>query len=729
MANFSKSFNFRGGFQVDTDVLLVRGQKVGIGSTIPEERLDVNGIIKSEGLRLSGEQETFINRASAGVLTVTEYLDVGIETGSGLPYPGGTPQVRITAGIITAANTAIGVVTYYGDGGRLLNLPTSQWLDVDVGLGFTSIYAQGFVGVDTSDPRYVFQVGGAPFEPKVGNDNIGFQTGVGIADGEIYASGIITSGTNISAASTVYAGNEFIGVGSNITVLNADNIAIGSIGSMRYGDLIITKEVIADNFTGIASTAVSVLPDSQLIFDTARADKITAVSRFISTEGKIAIGHNDFPNTNSSIGDVDVRKDAGDSYIYSLASISDTAKIFVGNEREGGGRNKFGGLRFGGNVPGASLSGPNDIDLANYDVGNINFYLHDGNASGGTQGEWRWVYGQLETVPMTLTPLGKLLLSGNIASGESTLEVSGISTLTGNTFVGEDFSVAGNAVFKGDVRVDGTLSFDTVDVSGTIDIPSAVFSDEIIVGLDPTFGSTGIILKSDGSAIISDELVVGSTILNANGISLTNNNILSSPIGSFNQLSATNANLSTIVSPGFSVAGGAVTIDTLTVTTLNVQSVTIPTINATDVITTNLTVSGLLTADTISAESIDTTSLLVSGVVGFTSATVVDLTANDATIDTVVVNSIGGIGGADLSVVNKIISSSDIETTGDVRSNTAQIGQLEVTEFASIASLKVDGGNLIFTVDPASDEIAIQIRDDLGTLIGNASIAYTPSSP
>ena len=33
MANFNKAFNFRGGFQVDTDVLIVRGQNVGIGST------------------------------------------------------------------------------------------------------------------------------------------------------------------------------------------------------------------------------------------------------------------------------------------------------------------------------------------------------------------------------------------------------------------------------------------------------------------------------------------------------------------------------------------------------------------------------------------------------------------------------------------------------------------------------------------------------------------------
>ncbi len=45
------------------------------------------------------------------------------------------------------------------DGSNLQGLPTSQWDNVDVGLGYTSIYARGNVGVGTVDPRFTLQVG------------------------------------------------------------------------------------------------------------------------------------------------------------------------------------------------------------------------------------------------------------------------------------------------------------------------------------------------------------------------------------------------------------------------------------------------------------------------------------------------------------------------------------------------------------------------------------------
>ena len=146
MANIRKTFNFRNGVQVDDDNLIVNPTGlVGIGTSVPTELLDVRGTAKIVGLVTANEVFTGNIRAT-GVSTFSGGLRVGI--------------VSVGQNGIITATSASGVVTYYGDGGRLLNLPTSQWLDVDIGLGFTSIYAQGFVGVGTISPFYPFQVGG-----------------------------------------------------------------------------------------------------------------------------------------------------------------------------------------------------------------------------------------------------------------------------------------------------------------------------------------------------------------------------------------------------------------------------------------------------------------------------------------------------------------------------------------------------------------------------------------
>ena len=65
----------------------------------------------------------------------------------------------------------------------------SQWVDIDVGLGFTSIYNTGFVGISTNDPRFTLQIGG--------NSTLGsFQNGVGInSAGGIVATGVVTATT------------------------------------------------------------------------------------------------------------------------------------------------------------------------------------------------------------------------------------------------------------------------------------------------------------------------------------------------------------------------------------------------------------------------------------------------------------------------------------------------------------------------------------------------------
>ena len=184
MANIKKSFNFRSGVQVDDDNLVVSPTGlIGIGTTVPTQALDIRGDFVCTGLTSS-------ITGNIGFLTVTT-LEPTELIGAG---------VSIKAGIITGQ--AGDIVTYFGDGGNLLNLPTSQWEDTNAGFAVSSIYnTGGTVGIATTNPQFTLQVGNNPNASQIG---------VGIASaGHIKVSGVITA--------TSYRG-DFAGTVSGTTI-------------------------------------------------------------------------------------------------------------------------------------------------------------------------------------------------------------------------------------------------------------------------------------------------------------------------------------------------------------------------------------------------------------------------------------------------------------------------------------------------------------------------------
>ena len=219
MANYNKSFNFRNGVQVDDDDLIVRGSLVGIGTTIPRAELDVYGTIKSNGI------------ITANNLYVSEIATFN--------------DVQIGTGITIIGNSGTIAAKFYGDGAGLYNIPTSQWVDVDpaiypgVGLGYSSIWAGGTVGIGTTIPRSWLQIGGDPNYS---------QEGVGISStGNVVVSGILTSGF-------------FVGVGSDITDINASNISSGILNNSRLpSDISVSGVISASTFSGQVNAGIGTI--------------------------------------------------------------------------------------------------------------------------------------------------------------------------------------------------------------------------------------------------------------------------------------------------------------------------------------------------------------------------------------------------------------------------------------------------------------------------------------
>jgi hypothetical protein len=446
MANIRKQFNFRNGVQVDDDNLVVSPTGlVGIGTTVPTEVLDVRGTAKVVGLITASQIYTpLLNAANLSITSLT--LGDSIIGGG----------VSIRSGIITAAGS--GVVTYYGDGGSLLNLPTSQWLDIDAGLGFTSIYAIGNVGVATNDPRYSLQIGGF-------NNIAAFVDGVGIDSiGNIVATGIITAG-------------KFVGVGSDLTGISAPNIAYGTISNDRIPTLlnsklpsnIIVSGVITatsgfsgnltgdvtGNVIGIATFARFLTGDPDITVTDVIADDIDSTT--LTTQRLTVTGSSSQQTINASkievgtsgtyfsvVTDGEGRIGIGSTTPTQALQIiknGDVAIEIVGTESSLILAEELSGITLSSGA-GSLRYGNSDktFDLINYGSGNFNNYLHFG-ASGIDTGRFAWVYGQ------TLNELMALTYEGNLGIGvtnpTNTLQVVGTSTVTGDAWVGGNLSISG----------------------------------------------------------------------------------------------------------------------------------------------------------------------------------------------------------------------------------------------------------------------------------------------
>ncbi len=426
MANIRKSFNLRSGVQVDEDNLLVNSVgNVGLGTTVPTETLDVRGNIKSVGV------VTAIGGYISGGLE-----SVGVSTFSSDVHVGAAITAYASSGIISATS-------FRGDGGQLINIPTSQWTDYDPGLGYTSIYNEGFVGIATTNPSFTLQIGG-------NSDLTNFQNGVGInSSGNMVVTGIITAGV-------------LKGEGSDITALNASNIKSGIVSNSylqagyEFSGILTASQFkgnVLGDVVGFATTARDLIDGLDLSFgsftsDNAQIGILTVTGLLIAPTDPIGVG------TTSPQSNIHVKK-AG---ISSIQISSDTNQSIITLSRGIDQQGTASEIKFANTLGTYPNSDSNSLDFINYTVGSINNYLHAGAAGIGT-GQFNWFRGKNTSQLMTLTYDGKLGIGRTIPDND--LHVVGTSTVTSNSFVGGTLNVIGKTTIKGDIQVDG--SYDLVD--------------------------------------------------------------------------------------------------------------------------------------------------------------------------------------------------------------------------------------------------------------------------
>ncbi len=515
MANIRKTFNFRNGVQVDEDNFIVDSLgKVGIGTTVPNQMIDCRGNAKVVGILTSQSLETR-NVNIAGVTTI-----------SGNAHVGSAITMYPVTGIISATQI-------HGDGRNLINIPTSQWTDINAGLGHTSIYNEGFVGVSTNDPRFTLQVGG-------NNDLTTFANGVGInSSGNIVATGVVTAttfkgdyqgslvdATIVDAEGLVVSGVSTIS-GVSINSGHASALSVGStnlnvtgvstfggtldangdvdLGSTASNTITFNGDVDsaiipnADNIRGLGANGArwSTLWVNQNNSSLLNVSGVSTFTGNIDANGDIDVdGHTELDNANVSgiitavNAKVSTKLDLGDVSSQGISTSTPQSELHVFNSGissvliESGsnesvvtlGRNTngqtSGAIRYGNKSAGFPYSNEDALDIINYGVGNVNFYLSGGTTAG--TGDFHWNYRANSARLMTLTNDGKLGIGKTVPT--TNLDVVGTGAFTSNVSVGGNLSATGN------ISLDGVL-----DVSGSGGLKANILStnDDLIVSPGP----------------------------------------------------------------------------------------------------------------------------------------------------------------------------------------------------------------------------------------------------
>ena len=507
MANIRKSFNFRTGLQVDNDNFVVNANGlVGIGTSIPQNYLlNVHGDSRVTGLTTSGT--LYAGIGTIGVLSATS-ADV-------------------------SGNLTVGSINVAGSGALtdLVGYGYTAWITDNGGVG---LHTTSKIGVNTTTSP------GASDSYFTVRGDASIKDNLTVTEGDL----ILTSG-DIDASSGIVTALSFDGD------LNATDLTSGTVNNSRLPSNInvsgvVTATTFVGALTGTATTATSLTGSPNITVTDISASDISAsdisasdisasnitltgivtasdvnvsgivtasdvsVTGIVTATTELNVGSDGTALTALSTGrlgigtalptsELQIRKTSGS--LVEVVSDSGQARISVGNSVGAG--NSSAVLRFG-NSAGV-------LDIVNNDVGDIKNIIHNGTGIGST-GNFKWVYGQTNAERMTLTWDGKLGINQTVPT--NTLHVVGTSTVTedswigGNLSVAEDLSVAGN--ISGNITLgpiltntnlnnnSGITTLSQLNVTNNVDFDNALavrLGNAVAIGTNSVSTNYGLVVE------------------------------------------------------------------------------------------------------------------------------------------------------------------------------------------------------------------------------------------
>ena len=428
MANIRKSFNFRNGVQVDNDNFIVDPNGlVGIGTSIPTESLDLIGNVKISGF------------------TTTTTLSVGQTSNFYSDVKVGSVNIDANSGVITATK-------FVGDASGLQNIAaisTTGWV---AGVGLHTFRS---IGIGTTNPEYHLQIG----------ENPASGVGVGITDGGIVASGVITATTFVGGLA-----------GTATTATKLENSRDFSVS----GDVL--SQTIS--FDGTSNVALGVTLSGSFSASTSGIITANTFSGIVTS-------------TDGTFDDLRINKDAGASLV-----VTSTTNSSVSIGESVGAGNSSAQLFY---VPGTGR-----LDINNYDVGGVSINLHEGTGAGTTES---FNVNYDNTAQFEVTYDGKVGVNRGGAVLTNNLEVGGTAYISGNSEIVGTLQVGTgvNQVTLGDGSALPISDSQNFNILSGISTFNELHVQDIQVGAGITVTSSlyagskvGVGTTSDSSFVVGD---------------------------------------------------------------------------------------------------------------------------------------------------------------------------------------------------------------------------------